>query len=1204
MNNASLVWTSVSNATSYDVYFGNPLPGTATTNVATTTWTPPTMTYNATYYWKIVPKNGFGATSGSPSTWSFTVGSDPTITTFPFNEGFEGTTYAPYGWTNQKIAGTTTPGLWLRSTSGSNPTCSPHTGDGMAFYNAYNISAGGMAVLSTPPMTIPGNDYRVTFWMYRDLSSSCNTTKYSDEGVGVWYGTSPSDTTLCTKLTFIPRDGVFAPTVTTNGWYQYFVPFGAGTSGNGKYIMFKAKSQLGHNIFIDDISVQQIPTAPLPAIIGSPANNATAVALTATLNWIADPAGPTLTGFKMYFGTDNPPTNINNGTDLGYVLTYTPTLVQDGHYYWKIVPYNAIGDAVGCVVWNFYTVGRPFAATTPSPADAATNVGRNAILTWATVSTATSYDVYFGTTLPGTVTANVTSATYTPAVMTASTTYQWKVVPKNTYGDALSCPTWSFTTGTGFAYAASFATSTVDDDIGQFVFADIANPAAAPADTLYNAAATGRYTDYTSITAHVQQDQYYAATVHQINSASYHTCWVKVWIDFNQNGTFETSEQVLSGQTSASNMKVTGNIIIPADATPGNTRLRVVLRESGTESNTLATGTYSWGETEDYTCNIQYPVPPTLVYPANQATNITLMPTLQWVLHSCNGVTLSLGTNNPPTNILYEQDLGYISSWTPAPGVLEYGTRYYWRMSAYNENGSLYTDTWYFDTMADTTITGAYSLGFENSAFPPQGWTLSTTASNCWERYTGSEVHNGSACARALFTDAGTKILTSPPIVTDNQLWITWWWKNDDIDSKVVYHDTTYAEITYNGGLTWQIMGILSSSWPESEYHQGQWGTQYMRGTAQIRWRYVTDGTLGAWGVGLDDISITPVSPPLPTIEPSFLCAPVTPLGSSSSKNFTISNPTVGILSGTISYSDGLSGPTTFTQTDPQSMNINVTYTPTVVGLYSGMVNIVSNLGNVNVPFTSNAGRDTQDWESTYDGWEVYDLDADNNEFSLYGDVAHTGTLAVGCHWDSAGNNDWLVSPWYTIQAGDKLSYFVRCFDGEYPESYKVMLSTTGNTPADFTTTLLNETISNTTYIGKEINLTSYIGQTVSFAWHYYSTNMYYLFLDDIGLPRLSEPIAPTTFNATQSTSGINLTWNAIPDATSYRIYSSTDPNALPQTWMLETEVTTNSYLDAASVHMKFYKVTAVNGGRITSDFIHALSRQKPVEPDMRTKRN
>ncbi len=96
-----------------------------------------------------------------------------------------------------------------------------------------------------------------------------------------------------------------------------------------------------------------IDTPPFPAAVISPADGATLVSPSATLNWGSGGGGPT--GYKVHFGITNPPPFIQNTT----AISYTPTLAIGTTYYWKIIPFNAIGDAVDCPVWSFSTHGDP-----------------------------------------------------------------------------------------------------------------------------------------------------------------------------------------------------------------------------------------------------------------------------------------------------------------------------------------------------------------------------------------------------------------------------------------------------------------------------------------------------------------------------------------------------------------------------------------------------------------------------------------------------------------------------------------------------------------------------------------------------------------------------------------------------------------------------------------------------------------------------
>ncbi len=81
---------------------------------------------------------------------------------------------------------------------------------------------------------------------------------------------------------------------------------------------------------------------------------------------------------------------------------------------------------------------------------------------------------------------------------------------------------------------------------------------------------------------------------------------VSVWIDYNNNGTFEQNEFTFIGVGSGS--VVTESITIPTTVTPGNKRMRVRVAAIGAASATWDSSCDEedgYGETEDYTVNIQ-----------------------------------------------------------------------------------------------------------------------------------------------------------------------------------------------------------------------------------------------------------------------------------------------------------------------------------------------------------------------------------------------------------------------------------------------------------------------------------------------------------------------------------------------------------------------------------------------------------------------
>lgn len=106
-----------------------------------------------------------------------------------------------------------------------------------------------------------------------------------------------------------------------------------------------------------DVVVTSGVSAPTCATNPSPLTGAVSVDPAVTLTWDASLDDcQQASSYKLYLGTDNPPTNIENGTDIGNVTSYSPAgLTAPETYYWQIVPTNSAGDAPACNVWSFST---------------------------------------------------------------------------------------------------------------------------------------------------------------------------------------------------------------------------------------------------------------------------------------------------------------------------------------------------------------------------------------------------------------------------------------------------------------------------------------------------------------------------------------------------------------------------------------------------------------------------------------------------------------------------------------------------------------------------------------------------------------------------------------------------------------------------------------------------------------------------------
>ena len=114
------------------------------------------------------------------------------------------------------------------------------------------------------------------------------------------------------------------------------------------------------------------------------------------------------------------------------------------------------------------------------------------------------------------------------------------------------------------------------------------------------------YRNFTNFTTDVNAGATYPITInHKSNGqGGPKTDYVFIWIDFNQNDSFEANELV--GQMNKlveayTTYTSTTSISIPSSATPGNTRMRIIQRRDSAPSSCSSGGK---GEAEDYTINI------------------------------------------------------------------------------------------------------------------------------------------------------------------------------------------------------------------------------------------------------------------------------------------------------------------------------------------------------------------------------------------------------------------------------------------------------------------------------------------------------------------------------------------------------------------------------------------------------------------------
>lgn len=343
-------------------------------------------------------------------------------------------------------------------------------------------------------------------------------------------------------------------------------------------------------------SATPLVNPPSCTVLDSPADGATDV-ISPTLTWSTAPGGTT--SYKLNIGTSSGATDVENGLDVGNVLTYDLTSLNPSTtYFVTVIASNANGDATGCTETSFTTAALPTCAdnavSTPDPSCGNFDVP----LSWDAATNATGYVITVGTTPGGTDVfdnvdlGNVTSTTVTADDLTLDTTYYWTVTPYSAVGSATGCSENTFATVATGCYCTSETTSIDGNGIGNLQVGT----------TDFPSGGTLSYEDFTG--APVDLAAGISANV-QITFETGYTYGVTIWIDFNDDYTFEASEMVYSGGESAADNPTTfdASFIMPPGATPGVHRMRIGSDDTNADSEDPCNSS-SWHVTMDVDVNI------------------------------------------------------------------------------------------------------------------------------------------------------------------------------------------------------------------------------------------------------------------------------------------------------------------------------------------------------------------------------------------------------------------------------------------------------------------------------------------------------------------------------------------------------------------------------------------------------------------------
>jgi hypothetical protein len=361
--------------------------------------------------------------------------------------------------------------------------------------------------------------------------------------------------------------------------------------------------------------------------------------------------------------------------------------------------------------------GTPTAGTTSASANpVCPSVGTTLSLTGATMGTGLTYQ--WQSSVDGITYNNIIGATSSSYVATQTSDTYYQCVLTCSGNSSTSAPLLVTTSTFINCYCNSNATSTSDEEILGVSIGTLNNTSTCGT-TGGPGSVLNTYSNYTTTVAPplLAATAAYPFTVNVGTCGGNFNSMLKIYIDYNQNGLFtDPGEEVYVTPTFTNGPYLaSGSITIPATATIGLTRMRVLNVETTSAAFITPCGTYGYGETEDYLVNIA-PAPT-----CPQPTNLSLVTAssttaeLQWtaggsetqwqIEYGLQGFTPGTGTivstNTNPTTLTGLTPNSFYQAYIS--GICGPGDTSYW---AGTFNWNTYNQAQYMDFDTECPSTG------------------------------------------------------------------------------------------------------------------------------------------------------------------------------------------------------------------------------------------------------------------------------------------------------------------------------------------------------------------------------------------------------------------------------------------------------------------------------------------------------------------
>jgi len=234
---------------------------------------------------------------------------------------------------------------------------------------------------------------------------------------------------------------------------------------------------------------------------------------------------------------------------------------------------------------------------TEAPTDPTNVVASNITASGATLNWTASTDnvgvTQYNISIDGSVVGTSATTSFDVTGLSPTTLYAASVTAQDAAGNVSGSANTSFTTleGGGVTYCDSASTNVSDEFIGRVQL-----------NTIDNASGAQFYSDFTAISTDLSEGQAYTITVTPTWTGTIYPEGYAVWIDYNNNGDFTDSGELVWSKAPSTDTPNSGNFTVPSGTSEASVRMRVSMKYNGIPTSCE---TFTWGEVEDYTVNLE-----------------------------------------------------------------------------------------------------------------------------------------------------------------------------------------------------------------------------------------------------------------------------------------------------------------------------------------------------------------------------------------------------------------------------------------------------------------------------------------------------------------------------------------------------------------------------------------------------------------------